>query len=470
MLVWLAIGAALAALTMVLPLRWAAGITVVCVPLAGTAVYMLGGDPITLPLVVTAGFAARHAFSLLNQPLRQQFLTITSGDMLFVGFIAYCVVSGILFPRLFAGETVVIPQAGRAVVLGPGQSSMVQLAYLLIAFYLYLALRQTMLRRGLEFLVVAMLVQISLFGGYGLIQAMAGLAGVPLSTSWIVNNQGYALLTQVEVAGFTRVTSVFVEASSYAGWASGALAFCYGLYINRVLPRFTLPLIILIATTMILSTSSTAYVGLLVIGVAATLYAFLDSDRGRHERGFLIVLGGGFAAAAALMLVFSAQDGLLASLRGMIEEMTIRKGQSNSGLERAQWSQSALQNAFDTGLLGVGYGAARSSGLFYQIIGTVGVPGLILFLLVVARLAQRMFNRPRTGEGSVVCAGAFALCCLLGTQSVAGNDLALSNTFWIYAALAAAPLAQRNALRARAGPVEADDADATPADGLERPT
>lgn len=449
MLVWMAIGAALAALTMVLPLRSAAAITVACVPLAGTAVYMLGSDPITLPLVVTAGFAARHAFSLLNKPLREQFLTLVSGDLLFVGFVAYCVISGLLFPRLFAGETTVIPQTGRAVVLGPGQSSIVQIVYLLIAFYLYLALRHTMLRRGLEFIVVAMLVQIAFFGGFGLLQAMGGLAGVPISTSWIVNNKGYALLTQVELAGFTRVTSVFVEASAFAGWATGALAFCYGLYINRVLPKFTLPLILMLSATMILSTSSTAYVGLLVIGVVASLYAFLDSDRARHERGFLIVLGGGFAAIGALVMVFSAQDGLLAGLRDMIAEMTFRKSQSGSGVERAQWAASALQNAFDTGLLGVGYGAARSSGLFYQIIGTVGAPGLVLFVIIIGNLARRMFRRPKTGEDSVVCAGAFALCCLLGAQAAAGNDLALSNTFWIYSAIAAAPLAQRAANRAR---------------------
>ncbi|MDX2275100.1 MAG: hypothetical protein NW206_06580 [Hyphomonadaceae bacterium] len=454
---------------MVLPLRWAAAITVACVPLAGTAVMMLGSDPVTLPLVVTAGFVLRHAFGLLNKPLREQFLGLVSTDLLFLAFIAYSVASALVFPRLFEGDTVVIPQAGRAVVLGPAQSSPVQIVYLLVAFYLYLALRHTMLRRGMEFIVAAMLTQIALFGGFGLIQAMAGLAGVPISTSWIVNNQGYALLTQVELAGFTRVTSVFVEASSFAGWATGALGFCYGLYINRVLPKITLPLIIVMSITLILSTSSTAYVGLLCIGLAATVYAFFDSDRARHERGFLIVLGGGFAAVGALIMVMSAQDGLLAGLRNMIEEMTIRKSQSGSGIERAQWAASAIQNALDTGLLGVGYGAARSSGLFHQIVGTVGVPGLILFVLIVWTRVRRMFNRPRTGEESVVCAGAFALCCLLGAQAAAGNDLALSNTFWIYCAIAAAPLAQRAAARARTSEAMEQRAEEAGPTSAERP-
>ncbi len=444
---WLAIAGVLAALAATMPLRWAAGIVVACLPLSGTAVFMLGGDPLVLPLVVTLGFLGRHGVSLLSKPLREQFLALTKNEMFLLAFAGYCTISGLLFPRLFAGETAVIPQSGQAIVLGPGQTSIVQIAYLLLGVWLYLALRQTMLRKGLEFIIGAILVQIGLFAGYGVVQALLGMAHVPVSTAWIVNNQGYALLTQERIGGFARVTSVFVEASAYATWATGAAALCYALYINRVLPVLSLGMLALVGVTLLLSTSSTAYVGLLVVGLFAVLYAFLDGDRKRHERGLMVVLVGVFLAVLALIFVYSAQDGLLAGLRTMIEDMTVRKGSSNSGLERARWAQSAVQNALDTGLLGVGYGAARSSGLIYQLFGAIGAPGLVLFALAMAALARRVFRRPRTGEDAVVSSGAFALCCTIAAMSASSPDLALPNMFWVYAAIAAAPVAQRAAVR-----------------------
>jgi hypothetical protein len=463
--IWLAIGAVLAGLAATLPLRWAAGITVACLPLAGTAVWYTGADPIVLPLVVTAGFVVRHGLSLFSKPEREQFLALLSDNMLLIGFAAYCVVSGMLFPRLFAGETQVIPQTGRTLMmLGPGQISIVQLLYLLLGVYLVFALRHVILRRGLEFITAAVLIQIGLFAGFGMIQAIFGLVNLPMPTSWIVNNNAYSLLTQVQLGGFTRVTSVFVEASSYAGWATGALGFCYGLYINRVLPTVTLSLLVLVGVTMILSTSSTAYVGLLAVGLLAMVFAFLDSDRARHERGFIIVLGGAVAAIAALVLVFSAEDGLLVGLREMIEEMTINKSQSASAVTREQWAQSAVQNALDTGLLGAGYGALRSSGIFYQLFGAVGVPGLVLFALTIGTLALRTFRKPRSGEDGVVSAGAFAMCCNLGPMAASGSDLALFHMFWVWVAIAGAPVAQRALRRAQEEPSE-DAADPTPSEG-----
>jgi hypothetical protein len=458
LVVWLAISGVLAVLAATLPLRWATGIMVVCVPLSGTAAIMLGDNPIVLPLVVAGGFLARHAVAMLSQPLRQQFLTLASGDLILLGFAAYCVVSGMYFPRLFALQTMVVPQSGPSlpVLLGPWQVSMVQIAYLLLGVYLYLVLRQVMLRRGLEAIVIAIFVQTGLFAGFGLIQAFGGLVGVPVPTDWIVNNEGYALLTQVYLGGFTRVTSVFVEASSYASWATGALAFCYALYINRVLPKTSLWMLVLVGVTMVLSTSSTAYAGLLITGVFATLWAFLDSDRSRHERGFLIVLGGAMVAVGALLLVYSARDGFLVGLREMIEDMTVRKSQSSSGIERGRMADQSITNAFETYFLGVGYGAARSSGLAHQLFGTVGAPGLFLFGLAMAALARRAFRRLRTGEDGVVSASAFALICVLGAMAVSAVDIALPNMMWVFAALAAAPLAQMSAARARAAAYEED--------------
>jgi hypothetical protein len=447
MIVWLAIGLALAALAAVAPLKWAAAVVIVVLPFVGTALYMVGGDPIVLPLVVSLGFLARHAATLLNRQIRGQFFSLLSGDLPLVGFAGYCVVSGVLFPRVFAGQTMVVPQFGLAATLGPEHASYVQIVYLLLAVWLFWALRHAMLRKGMEFVVLAIMAQVVLIGGFGLVQALLGLVNVVVPVGWIVNNAGYALLTQTQIAGFSRVTSIFVEASFYAVWATGALAFCYALYVNRILPRLNLALAAMIALTMVLSTSTTAYVGLLVVGALGLGYALFDTDQRRQQRSVVMVFAGGVLALILAVLVFTAQDGFLLALRNMIEEMTIRKSETGSGIERARWAQSALQNAADTYYLGAGYGAVRSSGLIFQLIGTVGAPGLILFVVAMGGLVAQAFRRPRTGEGAVVAAGGFALIAIMGAMAAASPDLGLSSMMWVFAALAAAPTALRAAQR-----------------------
>ena len=451
MMLWLAIGMALAGLAAAAPLRWAAAIVVLILPLSGTVVLMAGGDPILLPLVVAVGFLGRHGLSLMNRPLREQFLKLAQTDVLLLCFLVYCVVSGVFFPRIFADATRIYPQVfvWGGVPLGPGHVSLVQLAYLFLGVWTYLALRQAMLRTGMEFILGAVLLQIGLFGGFAFLQAAAGLVGVSIPVRWIVNNAGYALLTEISEGGFVRVTSVFIEASYFAYWGSGALAFCYALYINKIFPRVSLALLAILGVALILSTSSTAYFGVLVVGVYGVIHAMLDTDKRRRDRGLVVILFGAVMALGCLAVVFTSSAGFAGKLRGMIESVTIYKGQSDSASIRTILSDSSVQNAADTYLLGTGYGSARSSGLVYQLLGTVGLPGMLLFVLAMWPLLGRAFRRLRTGEDAVSAAGSFALLATLAAMGVSGSDLALPNMIWAYAAIAAAPVAQRAAARAR---------------------
>ncbi len=449
MTIWLVIGAALAVAAAAAPLRWGAAIAVLCLPLSGTAAMMLGSDPLLLPVLVTIGFLARHAFSLLIPQVRGQFFSIVRSDVLLLTFAAYCVVSGVFFPRLFEGQTYVTPQSDAfgAMPLGPWFISYPQIAYLVLGLWLYLALRHAILRVGLEPILNAILWQVVLIGGFGLAQALLGLAGVTTPTEWIVNNEGYTIFGATREGGFVRVTSVFVEASSFGQWGAGAVAFCYALYVNRIRPILSLSLLGGISAAMLLSTSSTSYFALLCIAGFALVHALLDPDKRRRERGLIIVIVGAVFAAAAAALVFSAQSGFLGDLRLMIENMTINKSTSSSALERGQWADRSVSNAMETALLGVGYGAARSSGLIVSLFGMIGLPGLILFVLAFGPIILRAFRKLRTGEDAVASAAGFGLFASFAAMGLSAPDMALPNMFWAYAALAAAPLAERAAAR-----------------------
>ncbi|MET0183699.1 MAG: hypothetical protein ABW199_12525 [Caulobacterales bacterium] len=444
MIVWLAIGACLAAVVATAPLRWAAAVVVFTLPLAGTAVLMLGAEPLLLPLVVTLGFLARHGFSLLIPNVRAQFMGILVSDLPMVGFVVYCVVSGALFPKLFAGATLVTPQAyGMPTPLSAANISYPQIIYLFAGAYLYLALRQTMMRVGMAPFMYALIAQAAVFGGIGLVQAGLGLGGIQLPLGWILNNQGYAILSGNMQGGFARVNSVFVEASSFAVWGTGMLAFCYALFVSGIRPILMFCLTCMLGVVLLLSTSSTAYAGILFVGAFALILAMLDSDTARRDRGLILLAVVGLLGALAAVVVFSADSGFAGQLRAMIETMTVGKSTSWSAYERSMWARMSVQNALDTWMLGIGYGAGRGSGIFTTLFGLIGAPGMILFAMVMAPLVMRAFKRPKTGEEAVMSSGALALAATLAAMGVASPDLSLSNIFWVFLAVAAAPLAHR---------------------------
>lgn len=446
MIVWLALGVCFAGIAATAPMRIAMAVVVFFLPFSGTVALMMGTDPILLPLVVTMGFLARHAFSLLIAPLRNQFIQIVIANWPLLGFVLYCAVSGMFFPKLFEGATLVTPQvAGPAMPLSAGSVSLPQIIYLFLGAYLCLALRQYILRVGMTPVLIGVLAQVAAVGGLGMVQAALGQVGLTLELGWIVNNTGYALLNATMEGGFARVTSVFPEASTFAVWGAGALAFCYALYVNRILPMISLALTVCIGVTMLISTSSTAYAGILFIGAFALLLALMDGDPRRRDRSLMIVAAGGLIAAMAVVVVFTADNGFSGQLREMIESMTINKSVSASALERNQWTARSIQNGIDTGLLGIGYGAGRGSGLISVLFGLVGVPGLVLFAMMVLPSITRAFRRPHTGEEAVMSASGFALAGTIGAMSVSSPDLQLANVFWSYLAIAGVPLALRMA-------------------------
>ena len=458
--IWLGVGLAMAGIILIGPLRWAMAIAAMTLPMAATMVLAVGADPITLPVLTTLAFCLRHATTLVTKPQREIFLSLVAREWPLLALLGYALVSGVFFPRLFAGMTVV-PSQDMArdgfAILGPHLTSLPQMAYFLVASYFYIALRQSILRVGPMPLVIGIAIQALAFGGMGFMQAMLGLVGVEFPVDWLVTNTQYALLTIVESAGFVRVTAGFVEASAWAGWAAGPLAFCYALFINRVAAVPALLVGGALAATMLLSTSSSAYAGLFVLAVIAVAHALVDPSPARRLRA-MVVLGVGagvFVAVAGLILSAEPGQGFLGDLRMMLEEMTVRKQYSYSAIERGKMAEVGFQAGLDTFGLGAGFGTVRASGIIATLFGAIGVPGLILFLAFVAMAARILLVRPRTRQDAIRFAAGFAFMSSMGPLVVSGVGLDLTNMIWVYAAIARTQWTPAPAMETVAAPREA---------------
>lgn len=102
-----------------------------------------------------------------------------------------------------------------------------------------------------------------------------------------------------------------------------------------------------------------------------------------------------------------------------------RKFMSVSFFERSLWNEYALKAFKDTFGLGAGYGSLRASGIIQNILGQIGLFGLLCYIVFWLKLEKITKNIPELG---------IFIVAVLGAQISSCADLTLS-TFWIGAYL-----------------------------------
>jgi hypothetical protein len=90
-------------------------------------------------------------------------------------------------------------------------------------------------------------------------------------------------------------------------------------------------------------------------------------------------------------------------------------------VERTAWNQSALAAGSQTWWIGAGWGSLRASSLVANILGTVGVPGLVLFTtfcLLTIRFARKAPTDASQMQKSVLLPILISLidCVLAGPE------------------------------------------------------
>lgn len=441
MLVWLGISVVLAAVVLVGPWRWAIMTLVFFLPFAGTAVAMVGPDPILVPLVLSVAIGLRYCVSLFSKEFREEALILLSREPWLLAFLAYAIVSGLFFPRLFEGETSVFTLSGGMFVLmplGPSHVSIPQIAYLLLAAIVFFAIRHAVFKFGPAPAVLALLAQAIAIGSLGALQVLFGLVGAPLDLSWIVNNEGAAIIVNAIEGGFLRVTGIFVEASAFAMWGACALGLALFLLINRIYFRACLVVAMILGPVMLLSTSATAYGGLAILALTFSVFVALDRDPKRRAIGLAILTALAVIALIVLGLIFTTDYGPLYQLRLVLEAQIFGKGYSPSGVERGAWAAAAFQNGFDTFGLGAGYGAVRGSGIASTLFGAVGIVGCFFFVMYLAPKAWEALGKARGREMHMGAACGMAMVPAFGVMLISATSIGPWDLFWCLAAVTVA--------------------------------
>ncbi len=201
-----------------------------------------------------------------------------------------------------------------------------------------------------------------------------------------------------------RIFSTFSE-PSYAG-AFLSASFWY-LMQKKKKYRFDIILIVLTSMELILNMSGTGIAGLITGGI---LFYFVTYQGNKRKKIIIIVV-------VCCLIILLMQTSLVEYL----EEYYKMKLRSYSYYERSNYNQAAIRAFIDTYSLGLGYGSLRASGLIQNILGQIGIIGLIFYLLFIFQ-GYKLLDKK-----SPFC---IFFLCIIGAQVVSCADFTLS-TFWL---------------------------------------
>jgi hypothetical protein len=215
---------------------------------------------------------------------------------------------------------------------------------------------------------------------WGLLQFFCNVTGIPYP-DFIFNNSGSATgkgFMETLDNGIGRISSTAVEPSVFAQSLIALLPLTLPAWLRRgsvisiPIDRWATLLFLLL---LILSTSSTAYLGLFILG--ALLVALLMRTR-VISRGKAILLSAfgtvtiiGALAVAVISVPF---------LSDFANTVLLSKSSSGSGLERMMTIALAFGYFQQYPILGIGWGSATSHDLLVKLLSNVGIIGTVTFL------------------------------------------------------------------------------------------
>jgi hypothetical protein len=311
-------------------------------------------------------------------------------------FAVYCAFTAVILPRLFKGQVMLysLNSAKAESALAPATANFDQLFYILAAIGMTFAVSAAARFDSFRIHYYRAI----LWAASGVV--LSGIIELTFNTLHIsdllaeFHNATYRSLDNAGIAGVHRVVGFMPEASVYGSMCITFLSFLVFNF-NSFEPkarRRLVPALIAGLTAMgLLSTSSTAYVGLFIflsLYLARLFYGLvLIPVRSSSRLRQAVYVAAATLVLVALLLVFG--QFLFAKFHNLLNGILFDKTKSSSYLERSRWTHAGLAAFFKTHGVGVGIGSVRTSNWFINLLASTGVLGVALFFGFIARVAYR---------------------------------------------------------------------------------
>jgi hypothetical protein len=348
--------------------------------------------------------------------------------------------SAYFMPRIFAGQTYIFPvrTTGYSEPLQPAISNLTQSIYLIGDFVCFiLVYAYATIPGARRILGSAALATVTLNLVFALLDLATYYSNTTVLLSFI-RNASYGMLTEVELAGSKRLVGSFSEASSFGSMTLGFFAFSGKLWLLGIRPRLTATLAGLSFFAVLLSKSSTGYIGLAAIVGFAYAETMIGAVRRQLNSQCMWFVAGITIVLPIIALALALNDEVSAYVQDLLDQLLFNKMSSGSGAERSSWNRQGFQNLIDTFGFGVGNGSMRASSFPIAVLASLGIigaliMGMFLFSVFFSGGARKDADRLDAAYGY---AARYTCLAWLITQAAAGAMVDLGLPFFLFAVLA----------------------------------
>ena len=212
-------------------------------------------------------------------------------------------------------------------------------------------------------------------------------------------NGFYAQLDQT-FDGFSRMTGISPEPSLYASFGYAWFVFVTELWLRNIDRRWSGTAALVMFLTLLISTSSTAYVGLAAYSAAVLVRLLFFFGTIPIRKGLAILVCLLTLAGCAIALIVGS-EGIANEVGKILRLTTTDKLHSASGAARGMWAMQGLHAFFNSGGLGIGVGSFRSSSIVTAILGSSGVIGIVALVCYVAKVFRPFAATTYTATGDI---------------------------------------------------------------------
>ncbi len=367
-------------------------------------------------------------------------------------FVGYAVFSSVAFPFLFHGILVSNSHNGLNTHLSWTFSNFAQPSYLLAAFSVFLlAIHSTreQLRSAVDWYIRAC-VCIAAFAMY---QLAAAIVHIPYPSAILYTNTTHVIYDAYKIGGVWRLNSTLTEASEMAFYLGTGLALLgWHLATHRIRWQSAASFVLML-TAMVLTVSTVGYACLGTIATGGILLYLRYSFRRRSVAPIKVLLVLALIGTAVPLVLLTGAGHTIGKV---FETVFINKVDSDSYRERTLWNTLALQTSHDSYYLGAGWGSVRASSFACSLMGNVGIPGVLLFLIFILQLLRPLFAPRRYARFEMFERSLFAIAIMLVALLIATPDPIMPIIWLLFAvAVASKPrrLAAPSAVAARQEPM-----------------
>ncbi len=360
-------------------------------------------------------------------------------------FVVYGAITSTFLPRVFWGSTEVFTIAqfsasGRTGVvvlpLAPSNSHITQTVYLLGDLALFVTVMAHMMLGGRQWVLGAALAAAATNIMFAFLDVATYATGTSELLS-VIRNANYGILAELSIGGFKRIVGSFTEASTFGGITTYFFVLCAEFWLRGVRRSTSGPLALLSLVLLVLSTSSSTYLGLgfyLGILLLRCGIRLLKGTATLPEAMIVCLLPVGVSLILFALLLIPS---FWSAISNLVDSTLVNKATSQSAVERTSWNTQGMKVFFDTIMLGAGVGSVRTSSYIVALLANVGLPGAMLFGLFFASIAATARQKRETRRDPVAVSALWACVTVMVPASVAGSSVDLGLIFHLFAALAA---------------------------------